>query len=78
MTSADDLGYASAMEELERILSEIERDEVDVDALADKVARAGELIRVCRQKISSAQMEVERVIGELGDQATDVDEVDSG
>jgi exodeoxyribonuclease VII small subunit len=65
MTDAADLGYGEAMSELEEILEEIERDEVDVDVLATKVARAAELIAVCRDRIAGARTAVERVVVEL-------------
>jgi exodeoxyribonuclease VII small subunit len=65
MTDVADLGYGEAMSELEEILDEIERDEVDVDVLATKVARAAELIAVCRDRITGARTAVERVVVEL-------------
>ena len=53
-TPAGESGYASALAELERILAELEASDVDVDQLADRVARATELIGVCRQRIGAA------------------------
>ncbi len=54
-------GYTEAMAELERILHELEHDDVDVDRLADRVARAAQLIELCRDRIRVARMEVERI-----------------
>jgi exodeoxyribonuclease VII small subunit len=65
MTETADLGYGEAMRELEEILEEIERDDVDVDVLAARVARAAELIAICRDRIAGARTEVERVVVEL-------------
>ena len=65
MTDAEPLGYAAAMEELESILPEIEADDVDVDVLTERVARAAELIRLCRERITSTRTEVERVVAQL-------------
>ena len=39
-SSLEELGYATALAELEQILSELEASDVDVDQLADRVARA--------------------------------------
>jgi exodeoxyribonuclease VII small subunit len=64
-TAAGELGYAKALGELERILNELEASDVDVDQLADRVARATELIAVCRQRISSARMQIDEVVGDL-------------
>lgn len=59
------LTYASAVEELESILAELDDDSVDVDLLAQRVARAATLIRLCRQRIAATRLEVERIVTEL-------------
>ena len=65
----DQLGYAEALAELEGILLELEGDTVDVDRLAHQVRRAADLIRLCRQRVASARLEIETVVAELdGDQ----------
>lgn len=61
----DSLTYAGAIEELEAILAELEDDRLDVDHLAERVGRAAELIRLCRQRIASTRLEVERVVADL-------------
>jgi exodeoxyribonuclease VII small subunit len=53
------------MAELDAILEEIETDEVDVDLLSRRVARAAELIKLCRSRIAGTRVEVERVIAQL-------------
>ena len=60
-----DIGYATALGELERILSELEASDVDVDKLADRVARATELIAVCRERIGAARLRIDEVIADL-------------
>jgi exodeoxyribonuclease VII small subunit len=52
------LGYAEALTELDAILRDLDSSDVDVDQLADKVARAHLLIRVCRQRISAAALQI--------------------
>ncbi len=61
----DEIGYAEALAELERILSELERADVDVDVLAARVQRASELIRLCRDRIGNARTRIEDVVGGL-------------
>lgn len=63
----DSLGYAAALAELEEILQELDGDDVDVDVLGARVRRATELLRLCRQRIASARLEVEQVVAELED-----------
>ena len=57
---SDEIGYADAMRELDGILEELERDDLDVDVLAARVRRAGELITLCRARIARAQSDVGR------------------
>jgi len=61
----EEIGYAEALAELEGILSELERADVDVDVLAARVQRASELIRLCRDRIGNARTRIEDVVGGL-------------
>lgn len=58
-------GYALALAELDSILRELEGSDVDVDRLADRVARAAELIALCRDRITAARLRIDEVIAEL-------------
>jgi exodeoxyribonuclease VII small subunit len=66
-----DTGYAEALGELDEILRELEGSDVDVDRLADRVARAADLIALCRERIDNAKLRIDDVIADL-DAATDV------
>ena len=61
----DDVGYGTAMAELEEILDALEDDDLDVDLLATRVERAAALIRLCRDRISGARLQVEQVVSSL-------------
>ena len=63
--AGDDLAYTEAVDELERILAELEGDQVDIDVLGNQVRRAAELIRLCRRRVAAARMEVEQVVTDL-------------
>lgn len=63
--SAEPAGYAAALAELEQILAELDRADVDVDVLAGRVRRAAELITFCRDRIGSARLQIEQVVGDL-------------
>jgi exodeoxyribonuclease VII small subunit len=69
VTAEQPASYAAMLEELESILAELEGDDVDVDLLATRVARAAELVEACRERIDRARMEVERVVATLGDRS---------
>ncbi|HSL73800.1 MAG TPA: exodeoxyribonuclease VII small subunit [Ilumatobacteraceae bacterium] len=62
---SDTPGYADALSELDGILRELEGSDVDVDHLAERVARAAELITLCRGKIAAAQLRIEQVTADL-------------
>jgi exodeoxyribonuclease VII small subunit len=64
-TGDDTPGYADALAELDAILRELEGSDVDVDHLAERVARASILIALCREKISAAQLRIEQVTADL-------------
>ena len=59
------LGYADAMRELDAILAELEADDVDVDHLAERVARAAALIELCRGRIEAARVDVTKIVTDL-------------
>ena len=63
--------WSEAIAELETILVALEDDKLDVDALSSKVARAAELIALCRDRIAGTKLEVERIVA---DPAPPVDE----
>ena len=59
------VGYGAALEELREILSELESKNVDVDLLASRVERAGTLISLCQERLTAAELQVERVVDAL-------------
>ncbi len=59
------VGYADALGELDVILRELEGSDVDVDRLADRVARAADLIALCRDRIGNARLRIDEVIADL-------------
>jgi len=59
---AEQIGYADALAELDEILGELEADDVDIDVLSERVARAAELITVCRSRIRHAHDQVAEIM----------------
>ncbi len=56
------VSYASSYEELQKILSELEQGDIDVDILSAKVKRAGELIEFCQKRLTETETEVKKVV----------------
>jgi exodeoxyribonuclease VII small subunit len=63
--AAQPTGYAEALAELEAILAELERPDVDVDVLGAKVQRAAVLITFCRARITDARLQIDTALADL-------------
>jgi exodeoxyribonuclease VII small subunit len=72
-TPSTEPGYSDALAELEGILADLEDDGIDIDLLGEKVARATTLIRLCRDRITAARVQVERVVADLDSLSEDDD-----
>ena len=57
--------YAEALAELDAILDELEAGDADIDALAARVERAADLVRLCRDRLDDARIEVTRIVADL-------------
>ena len=57
----DNIGYEDAVTELEEILDALSDDDINVDELAERVKRATELVKVCRDRIAAARLEVKEI-----------------
>ncbi len=78
MPKNKELTYSQALKELEKIVKEIESEEVDIDILAEKIKRASQILTFCRGKLRTAEDEVKKVLSELGDEAGTADEESDG
>lgn len=57
--------YSEAMKELELIVGEIEEGEITIDTLSEKVKRASELIRICKEKLTATEEDVSKILEDL-------------
>ncbi len=71
--SGEQQNYTASMEELERIVREIEDADISVDELAEKVKRASVLIRYCRSKLHKTEEEVEEVLKQIREEKEEGD-----
>lgn len=58
------MSYKEAMQEIEAILRSLREEQNSVDTLAERVARATELIALCRAKLRKAEDDVAKVLEE--------------
>ena len=57
--------YTEAVEKLRRIVSDIERGDLDVDVLSENVKDATRLNQLCKDKLYKVDEEVKKVLEEL-------------
>ncbi len=63
-----EIKYSKSIEKLEKIIENIENEEIDVDELAKQVKEAVGLIKTCKDKITKAETEVKNVVDALEDE----------
>lgn len=57
--------YSAAFEELKEIVDQLEHDDISVDELTEKMKRATVLLKICRDKLTKTEEEVNKTIAEL-------------
>lgn len=57
--------YASAARELDEILEALRNDEIGIDSLAEKVARASLLLNYCKTTLQQTEQKVEDIIQQM-------------
>lgn len=57
--SMEEMSYEAAMAELQTIVTALQEETVSIDDLSERVRRAAELIRYCREKLRRTESEIE-------------------
>lgn len=57
--------YNEAVEKLRKIVADIEKGDLDVDILSEKVKEATRLIKMCKDKLFKADEDVKKILEEL-------------
>ena len=57
--------YTAAFEELKEIVDQLENDSISVDELAEKMKRATDLMKICKDKLTKTEEEINKTISEL-------------
>ena len=64
----NEIKYTEAFDELQAIVNEIEEGEISVDELSLKVKRASQLIKICKNKLTQTEEDVNQILKELEEQ----------
>lgn len=56
--------YSQAIERLEKIVRQIDSNELEIDELSEKIKEANEIIAFCTGKLIKADQEIEKLLQE--------------
>lgn len=56
--------YEEAIKELESIVNRMESGEIDLDSMGKELKNAQKLIKLCRDKLTKANAEIESIMNE--------------
>lgn len=59
-----DMKYEEAFAELQAIVHKMESDELDIDLMSEKLKRAQELIKLCKDKLTKTNEDIKKILGE--------------
>ena len=57
--------YTKSLKELQKILEELEGENVEIDKLSDNVKRAVALIKLLREKLKKTETEIKEIVKEF-------------
>lgn len=64
---SEKISYTEAFDELKSLIQDIEDGEISVDELSIKVKRASVLLKICKEKLTSTEEDVNQILKELED-----------
>lgn len=56
------ISYNEAIQRIEKIIQQIENDDLDVDILSDRVKEVASLLKICKDKLHKTETEVEKIL----------------
>ena len=59
-----EIKYEAAFAELQTIVRRMENDELDIDQMSEQLKRAQDLIKLCKEKLTKAEEDIQKIISE--------------
>ena len=56
--------YEEAVAQIETIVRKMENDQLDVDSMTEQLKKAQELIRLCKDKLTKTDEEIQKILGD--------------
>lgn len=63
----DNLSFEESLEKLEEIVNKLENGDVPLDEAIDEFNNAMQLVKVCNEKLNSAEESIAKIVEENGD-----------
>jgi exodeoxyribonuclease VII small subunit len=63
----DNLSFEESLEQLEEIVSKLEKGDVPLDEAIDEFNNAMQLVKVCEEKLSNAEESIAKIVEDNGD-----------
>ena len=63
----NNLSFEESLEELETIVHNLENGDIPLDEAIDEFKNAMELVKVCNEKLNSAEESIAKIVKENGD-----------
>ncbi len=70
----EEVKFEEKLSELEKMVSELERGDVDLDEAIDKYTKAMKLAKECSEKLKNAEENVNKILTENGEENFDIGE----
>ncbi len=61
----EEIKYEEALERLERIVKQMENDELDIDVMGEQLKQAQKLIKLCKDKLTKADNEIKKILEKI-------------
>lgn len=58
----EELTYEQAMKRIEQLASQLEDNQIGIDEMAEKLKEAQQLIAYCKQKLYTADEEIQKIL----------------
>ncbi|WP_019966734.1 exodeoxyribonuclease VII small subunit [Segatella maculosa] len=61
----EEIKYEEALDRLERIVKQMENDELDIDVMGEQLKQAQKLIKLCKDKLTKADNEIKKILEKI-------------
>lgn len=61
----EEIKYEEALDRLERIVKQMENDELDIDVIGEQLKQAQKLIKLCKDKLTKADNEIKKILEKI-------------